>query len=157
MYSASILLILLNVQNKQQLMKALTYILPFFAFLSCGFTDLQSDCTDVARAECLKAIPKGFNFIKQYPLSFEGKEYLEYSYVFTSGTTYTLKFCKQHGNDVKMVIMDGSRAVVGSNEVDGALLTSAAFKCRTTSIYYIRVFADKSSFCGNYLLSFSRK
>ncbi|MCA6367701.1 MAG: hypothetical protein IM631_13205 [Cytophagales bacterium] len=139
-------------------MNALTSTLAFFAFLSCGMAELPAnDCTEVASAECLKAIPPGFNFLKGYPLSFEGREYLEYSYVFTSGTTYALKICKQHGNDVKLVIMDGSRDVVGSNQINGRLLTSVAYQCRATSIHYIKVFADKSSFCGSCVLAFSRK
>jgi hypothetical protein len=138
-------------------MKAVLFLILILALFNCSLSDFDSDCTEIATNECIKKIPAGFNFLKGYPVTFDGKEYVEYSYVLTSGTNYILKLCKQQGSDVKLIIMDGSRNVVGSNFVDGTLLSVISYPCRATSIYYIRILAGEPGFCGSCLLAFNRK
>ena len=42
---------------------------------------------------CIPKLSTGFNFLKSYKIEKGGKEFVEYSYVFTKGTQYMINIC----------------------------------------------------------------
>src|SRR5688500_20402183 len=42
---------------------------------------------------CIPKLSTGFNFLKSYKIEKGGKDYVEYSYVFTKGTQYMINIC----------------------------------------------------------------
>lgn len=114
------------------------------------------DCVESSNKECLSEMPKGFNFLKGYPLQFGDRPHIEHSYVFTKGTKYIIKICKAVGKDAEFSIFNGERKIVGSNKINGTLNNTLAYECGATGIYYIKIAFSSSDFCGNCLLAFSR-
>ena len=43
--------------------------------------------------QCIPKLATGFNFLKSYKIEKGGKDYVEYSYVFTKGTQYMINIC----------------------------------------------------------------
>lgn len=131
----------------------------FSVFVLSGF-DSSGQCNaESLSSQCIPKLASGFNFLKSYKVEKAGKEYVEYSYVFTKGTEYMINICApdQNSDGIIVTLYDSKRNKVASNKVDDQYITAIAYPCNATGIYYIQyTFDDQSSFCGGSALGFKR-
>ncbi|HEY0655014.1 MAG TPA: hypothetical protein VGD65_17875 [Chryseosolibacter sp.] len=108
---------------------------------------------------CIPKLATGFNFLKSYKIEKGGKEFVEYSYVFTKGTQYMINICAGGTNTDGIVVslFDSNRNKVASSKYNGQFLTAMTYPCNTTGIYYIQyTFDGSTSYCGGSALGFKR-
>ena len=118
-----------------------------------GFSQCSSGTID----GCAKQMSSGFTFLKSMKVEMQGKDYVEYSNVFSKGNMYMLKACKDATPDMIIEIYDNTRRLVGTNFSKGKILIDyVALKCSNTSIYYIKFkFPEgQSPNCGIGVLGF---
>ena len=131
----------------------------FSVFALSGF-DSSAQCNaETLSSQCIPKLASGFNFLKSYKVEKAGKEYVEYSYVFTKGTQYMINICSpdQNPDGIVVTLYDSKRNKVASNKVDDQYISAIAYPCNSTGIYYIQyTFDDESSFCGGSALGFKR-
>lgn len=109
--------------------------------------------------KCIPKLSTGFNFLKSYKIEKGGKDYVEYSYVFTKGTQYMINLCAPgEGTDgIVVSLFDSNRNKVATSKISGQYITAIAYPCNTTGIYYIQYSFDGSTnFCGGSALGFKR-
>jgi hypothetical protein len=108
---------------------------------------------------CIPKLSTGFNFLKSYKIEKGGKEFVEYSYVFTKGTQYMINICAG-GNATDGIVVslfDSNRNKVASSKYNGQFLQAMTYPCNTTGIYYIQyTFDGSTSYCGGSALGFKR-
>jgi len=108
---------------------------------------------------CIPKLAAGFNFLKSYKIEKGGKEFVEYSYVFTKGTQYMINICAG-GDSVDGIVVslyDSNRNKVASSKINGQFISAIAYPCNTTGIYYIQYTFDGSTQnCGGSALGFKR-
>ena len=108
---------------------------------------------------CIPKLATGFNFLKSYKIEKGGKEFVEYSYVFTKGTQYMINICAGGADTDGIVVSlyDSNRNKVATSKVNGQFISAIAYPCNTTGIYYIQyTFDGSSSYCGGSALGFKR-
>jgi hypothetical protein len=121
------------------------------AFSQCNTEELANTC--------ITKLTSGFNFLKSHKINGEGDLVkMEYSYAFAKGTQYMLTLCEQKPNtSIIATIFDAKRNKIASNKIDGKIVSSIAFPCNATGIYYIQYsFEGSSSRCGGSVLGFKR-
>lgn len=109
--------------------------------------------------QCIPKLAAGFNFLKSYKIEKGGKEFVEYSYVFTKGTQYMINICAagQSTDGIVVSLFDSNRNKVASSKVNGQFISAIAYPCNTTGIYYIQyTFDGSTSYCGGSALGFKR-
>jgi hypothetical protein len=109
--------------------------------------------------QCIPKLATGFNFLKSYKIEKGGKEFVEYSYVFTKGTQYMINICTAGANTDGIVVslFDSNRNKVASSKVQGQFISAIAYPCATTGIYYIQyTFDGSTAYCGGSALGFKR-
>jgi hypothetical protein len=109
--------------------------------------------------QCIPKLSPGFNFLKSYKIEKGGKEFVEYSYVFTKGTQYMINICAAGTatDGIVVSLYDSNRNKVASSKASGQFLTAIAYPCNTTGIYYIQYTFDGSTgYCGGSALGFKR-
>ncbi len=101
--------------------------------------------------DCIQKIPQGFNYLKTYTIKDESKTN-EFSYVLTSGTTYSiLVCCEKHAE--KIIVMDYNRNKLV--EIPNHLTNlPIEYHCKATGIYYINIVSNYTN--GELILSFKR-
>jgi hypothetical protein len=123
-------------------------------------TSSMAQCNaEILSTQCIPKLATGFNFLKSYKVEKVGKEYVEYSYVFTKGTQYMINICSpgQSASGIIVTLEDSDRNKVASSKVDGQYISAIAYPCNKTGIYYIKyTFDDAASFCGGSALGFKR-
>jgi hypothetical protein len=117
--------------------------------------------SEALSTQCIPKLASGFNFLKSYKVekSASGKEYVEYSYVFTKGTQYMINICAggQNTDGIVVSLYDSNRNKVASSKVNGQFISAIAYPCSTTGIYYIQyTFDGSTSYCGGSALGFKR-
>lgn len=108
---------------------------------------------------CIPKLATGFNFLKSYKIEKGGKEFVEYSYVFTKGTQYMINICTATSSTDGIVVslFDSNRNKVASSKVQGQFISAIAYPCATTGIYYIQyTFDGSTAYCGGSALGFKR-
>ena len=109
---------------------------------------------------CIPKLAAGFNFLKSYKIEKGGKEFVEYSYVFTKGTQYMINICAGSADGVDGIVVslyDSNRNKVASSKINGQFISAIAYPCNTTGIYYIQYTFDGSTQnCGGSALGFKR-
>ena len=109
--------------------------------------------------QCIPKLASGFNFLKSYKIEKGGKEFVEYSYVFTKGTQYMINICSGGADTDGIVVslFDSNRNKVASSKVNGQFISAIAYPCNTTGIYYIQyTFDGSTTHCGGSALGFKR-
>jgi hypothetical protein len=109
--------------------------------------------------QCIPKLQDGFNFLKSYKIEKGNKEHVEYSYVFTKGTQYLINICAPGPSTDGIVVslFDSNRNRVATSKMNGQYVSSIAYPCATTGIYYIQyTFDGSTSFCGGSALGFKR-
>lgn len=117
----------------------------------------QAQCTSGLIDGCGSQLNGGFTFLKSMKVEMKGKDFVEYSNVFSKGNMYMLKACQDAAPDMIIEVYDNTRKLVGTNYSKGKLLTDyVALKCANTSIYYIKFkFPEgQSATCGVGVLGF---
>ena len=135
------------------------FLFVFSVFILSGF-DSSAQCNaESLSTQCIPKLASGFNFLKSYKVEKAGKEYVEYSYVFTKGTQYMINICApgQNPNGIEVSLYDSKRNKVASNKADNQYISAIAYPCNATGIYYIQyTFDDDSIYCGGSALGFKR-
>ena len=132
----------------------------FILILATVFTfsfGASAQCSSGTVDGCAKQMSSGFTFLKSMKAEMKGKNFVEYSNVFSKGNMYMLKACKEAAPEMIIEIYDNTRRLIGTNFSKGKLLTDyVAMKCSNTSIYYIKFkFPDgDASTCGVGVLGF---
>ena len=109
--------------------------------------------------QCIPKLASGFNFLKSYKIEKGGKEFVEYSYVFTKGTQYMINICAaaQPTDGIVVSLYDSQRNKVASSKINGQFISAIAYPCANTGIYYIQyTFDGSTTFCGGSALGFKR-
>jgi len=109
---------------------------------------------------CIPKLAAGFNFLKSYKIEKGGKDFVEYSYVFTKGTQYMINICAggtPPTDGLVVSLYDSNRNKVATSKVQGQFVAAIAYPCNTTGIYYIQYTFDGSTTnCGGSALGFKR-
>lgn len=122
--------------------------------------DVLAQCNaESLSSQCIPKLATGFNFLKSYKIEKGGKDFVEYSYVFTKGTQYMINICASGANTDGIVVslFDSNRNKVASSKVNGQFISAIAYPCNTTGIYYIQyTFDGSTNYCGGSALGFKR-
>jgi hypothetical protein len=131
-----------------------------FSILVLSTLDVIAQCNaENLSSQCIPKLASGFNFLKSYKIEKGGKEFVEYSYVFTKGTQYMINICAPGTNTDGIVVslFDSNRNKVASSKIGGQFVQAIAYPCNTTGIYYIQyTFDGSTSYCGGSALGFKR-
>jgi hypothetical protein len=96
-----------------------------------------------------------YNYLKSYPIKFESKEKVEFSYVLTKGTSYFITLCSDAS--MQFTLQDGARNTVVTNKVKDQVINAIEFKCGATGIYYLKYEPSTGKeACGGSALGFKR-
>jgi hypothetical protein len=134
----------------------------FLISLFLSVTESYSQCPPLAPLEkCVTILPRGMHYIKGFKVDNDNghRDRVEYSYVMTKGTVYSINFCGDNPVDSEKVIIkiyDNYRNNVASNK---SVAGNAAmiFQCNSSGIYYIEFsFREENSFCLTSILGFKR-
>ena len=135
-------------------------LIPILIVFLCMSFDASSQCNaDALSSQCIPKLATGFNFLKSYKIEKGGKDFVEYSYVFTKGTQYMINICApgQSTDGIVVSLYDSNRNIVASSKVNGQFISAIAYPCNTTGIYYIKyTFDGSTSYCGGSALGFKR-
>lgn len=130
------------------------------AAIAVSAMDVIGQCNaDNLSTQCIPKLSPGFNFLKSYKIEKGGKDYVEYSYVFTKGTQYMINICAagQNTDGIVVSLFDSNRNKVASSKINGQFISAIAYPCNTTGIYYIQyTFDGSTSYCGGSALGFKR-
>ena len=122
--------------------------------------DVIGQCNaDNLSTQCIPRLSAGFNFLKSYKIEKGGKDYVEYSYVFTKGAQYMINICAagQNTDGIVVSIFDSNRNQVASSKMNGQFIPAILYPCNTTGIYYIKyTFEGSTNNCGGSALGFKR-
>lgn len=131
-----------------------------FAVSVLSTLDVIAQCNaESFSTQCIPKLAAGFNFLKSYKIEKGGKDFVEYSYVFTKGTQYMINICAagQDTDGIVVSLFDSNRNKVASSKVNGQFISAIAYPCNTTGIYYIQyTFDGSSTYCGGSALGFKR-
>ena len=111
--------------------------------------------------DCISELGEGYTFLKSFQIDGRGGQVpkVEYSYVFSKDTSYTIKICAPGADTdgIKVTLYDSNRTKKGSSYVNGSLLKGFTYPCPATGIYYITFeFEGSTNFCGGSVLGFRR-
>ena len=139
-------------------MKKLIFIVLSVCFLSA--LEVIGQCnSDALSNQCIPKLSAGFNFLKSYKIEKGGKDFVEYSYVFTKGTQYMINICAaaQPTDGIVVSLFDSQRNKVATSKINGQFISAIAYPCSTTGIYYIQyTFDNSTAYCGGSALGFKR-
>lgn len=131
-----------------------------FALLLLSQFDAPAQCNaETLSSQCIPKLAPGFNFLKSYKIEKAGKEYVEYSYVFTKGTQYMINICQpgQNVQGITVTLEDSDRNQVASNRLEDQYASSIVYACNKVGIYYIKYkFDGATNYCGGSALGFKR-
>src|SRR5688572_15376141 len=131
----------------------------FSVFVLSGLEVIAQCNAENLSTQCIPKLATGFNFLKSYKIEKGGKEFVEYSYVFTKGTQYMINICAggENTDGIVVSLFDSNRNKVASSKVNGQFISAIAYPCNTTGIYYIQyTFDGSTSYCGGSALGFKR-
>lgn len=135
------------------------FIFVFSVFVLSGLEVLAQCNAENLSTQCIPKLATGFNFLKSYKIEKGGKDFVEYSYVFTKGTQYMINICAggTSTDGIVVSLFDSNRNKVASSKVNGQFIQAIAYPCNTTGIYYIQyTFDGSTSYCGGSALGFKR-
>lgn len=135
------------------------FVLVFSVLVFAGYNANAQCNAETLSTQCIPKLASGFNFLKSYKVEKAGKDYVEYSYVFTKGTQYMINVCasEQNSDGIVVTLYDSKRNKVASNKVDDQYIAAIAYPCNSTGIYYIQyTFDDTTIACGGSALGFKR-
>jgi hypothetical protein len=134
------------------------FVFIFFLLVLNGFDTLAQCNAETLSTQCIPKLASGFNFLKSYKVEKGGKEYVEYSYVFTKGTQYMINICEpgQTADGITVTLYDSDRNKVATNKIDEQYASSIVYACNKIGIYYIQYTFQDTENCGGSALGFKR-
>lgn len=142
--------------------RIITALAIIFCVGALSSTQAMAQCNAGQYAEnCISELGDGYTFLKSFQIDGQGgnRDKVEYSYVFSKDTQYTIKICAPGGSTdgIKVTLYDANRTKKGSSYVNGTLLRGFTYPCPATGIYYITFeFEGNSGYCGGSVLGFKR-
>src|SRR5688572_31046232 len=105
------------------------FVLVFSVFVLSGFNADAQCNAETLSTQCIPKLASGFNFLKTYKVEKAGKEYVEYSYVFTKGTQYMINICEpgQNADGITVSLYDSDRNKVATNKVSDQYASSIVY------------------------------
>ena len=105
----------------------------------------------------------GFQFLKSYKVDGQkgSQKTIEYSYVFSRGTTYLITFANsdKEGNGIKFTLLDGQKRPITTNydNTKKSFLPAVQLKCQRTGMYYLSyTFEGTTDYCAASVIGFKR-
>jgi hypothetical protein len=131
----------------------LNYATPSTSWAQCN--------ADTFSEQCIGKLPGGFTFLKSFAVDGQGgaKNKVEYSYVFSKDTQYSINICAngESTDGIVVSMYDSNRRRVMTNLINGNFYDGIQYPCNATGIYYITfTFEGSSNFCGGSVLGFKR-
>ncbi len=132
----------------------------FLVVAPTGYAFAQCD-TEIYIEKALRAMPKGFTFVKSYRVDGKGgiRKQIEYTCVLSRDTDYVIRMSSKDGgvNGLRVTLYDAQRNELASSFVNNKLFPGWTFKCKATGIYYLSfTFKDSQSYCGGAVMGFKR-
>ena len=133
-----------------------------FVFTVCVLStlDVIAQCNaENLSTQCIPKLATGFNFLKSYKIEKGGKDYVEYSYVFTKGTQYQINVCAggETTDGIVVTLFDSNRNKVATSKIGSQIVAAMTYPCANTGIYYIQyTFDGSTNYCGGSALGFKR-
>ncbi len=142
-------------------MKSIILIVTIILSMSF-FTQATAQCDSNSLSDLsIAQIPEDFTFLKTFKIDGQGgaKEKIEYSYVFSKDTDYSIniKADGESTDGIMVSLYDSKRNQVATNFVDGNFYAAIDYPCHSTGIYYITfTFQNSTNYCGGCALAFKR-
>jgi len=143
-------------------MKGFTYLLSLILICTINSSPGFGQCDpDKYIRSSIELLPEEFTFLKTFKIDGQGgeKEKIEYSYVFSKNTNYSINI-EADGEKTDGIVVsmyDANRQRVATNLVDGTFYQGIQSPCKATGIYYITfTFKDSGNHCGGSVLGFKR-
>jgi hypothetical protein len=97
-----------------------------------------------------------FMFLKSFKIE-KASEDVEYSYVFTSNTSYLISLGNNTGSDatIEVNVYDSARKLVMSNKLKDKVYPTITYSCKATGIYYM-TYTIKDGTCGVSVVGFKK-
>lgn len=132
----------------------------FLSIAGANPSDAQCSAESFSQ-ECIGKLPGGFTFLKSFNVDGQdgAKEKVEYSYVFSKDTQYSINICAPGDNTDGIVVSmyDSNRRKVLTNNINGNFYDGIQYPCKATGIYYITfTFNGSDKYCGGSVLGFKR-
>lgn len=135
----------------------------FSLLIVCGLLfsqDAAAQCDNEAFASAsVSGLTPGYSLLKTYKISGEKDlEKMEFSYVLTKGTQYMVNIRDEAKTPSTIVTLyDSKRNKIATNKISGSNVSTIAFACGATGIYYIQYTFEASSVrCAGSSLAFRR-
>lgn len=126
------------------------------------YSDVNAQCDAMKhKGACVGQLADGFTFIKSYLLDgakSNGKGEIEYSFVFSKGTTYMLTIANNEGktDNVQVTLLDPNGKELATN-MHGGKYYPIGYACKTTGVHYMKFkFNGTDDECGLSVLGFKR-
>ena len=139
--------------------KSISVILSLFAAIHAQGQYNPGDFTKA----CMERLNNGLTFLKSYDIDGQGgaRDKVEYSYVFSKDSNYSLSICSNSSSGttdgIVASIYDSNRNLVFTNNVNGRLYDQFSYPCKATGIYHITfTFEGSAAYCGGAVLGFKR-
>lgn len=139
-------------------MKQLFLILNFLYYIH-GFAQCNSDSFF---DECSSHLDKAI-FMKAFTISSEkfkkGESSVEYGYIYSKGTTYTITSCDTESNKMIVELYDRTKKLITSNydKTNKTFDSKMTYTCAETGVYYLKFkFKKEAEGCGLSLLGFKK-
>jgi len=143
-------------------MKKIMISLGVFMVLLLSANSSTAQCNpDSYSEQCITKLPDSFTFLKSFKIDGENgaKKKIEYSYVFSKDTQYSINICADGAETDGIVVSmyDSNRKRVMTNYINGNFYAGIQYPCKATGIYYITfTFEGSSNYCGGSILGFKR-
>ena len=129
--------------------------------LSASNVTLAQCNSDALSEQCIGKLPGGFTFLKSFKIDGQGgsKAKVEYSYVFSKDTQYSINICAngEPTDGIVVSMYDANRNKVMTNYINGNFYPGIQYPCKATGIYYITfTFEGSANHCGGSVLGFKR-
>lgn len=104
---------------------------------------------------------KNFNFLKSYKIDGQGgmSKEIEFSYVFSTGTSYLIfvNNGRKNAEGIVITVEDADRQQIAKSFVGDTYVPAVQIVCNRTGIYYIRFsLLDRKNDCASAVLGFKR-
>lgn len=140
-------------------MKMLKIILLLTVIMSSASSFGQCD-SDEFLDNCAANL-ETYTFIKAFNVSMKKSDKVEYSYVFSKGSSYMIIVCDQNVPGKKMIVnlYDRNHKLIVSsyNRKTKSYYPSLVYPCSATGVYYMEAtFEDSKGGCGVCILGFKK-
>jgi len=130
----------------------LIFFIPVGAYAQCDSDAFLDNCASKLEA---------FTFIKAFNTTIKKSDPVEYSYVFSKGSTYMIVVCDQNisGNRMIVNLYDRNRKLIASsyNPKTKTYYPDLIYPCSATGVYYLGVsFESSKGGCGVSILGFKK-